>query len=201
MNANVIEQVKEIFQQIDRQTTALQIATGLHCPPDCGRCCENPEVETTGVEMIPLALELWQRGSAVEWISRSLAVDEKGPCVFYQADPFVSGNGRCSVYQFRPTICRLFAFSTVKNKHGESELAVCVRHKEIMPEIVADAKKAIADGLSAPNFSEVGIQVAMLDPLGSQQLPINQALKLALERVGLIAQFADANDSDRTPAA
>lgn len=149
MNTNVIEQVKDIFQQIDRQTTALRIATGLHCPPDCGRCCENPGVGTTGEEMIPLALELWQRGSAVEWISRSLAVAEKGPCVFSQAD----------------------------------------RHQEIMPEIVADAKKAIADGLSAPNFSGVGIQLAMLDPLGSQQLPINQALKLAWERVGLIAQY------------
>jgi len=151
--------------------------------------------------MIPLALELWQRGEAIEWIDRAIAVDETGPCVFYQADPLVPGNGRCSVYPFRPAICRLFAFSTVKNKRGQSELAACVRHKEMMPEIVDRAKRAIADGLAAPNFSEVAIQLAMLDPSGSQQLPINQALKLALERVGLIAQFADGNQNDRTPAA
>lgn len=201
MNADVIEQVKQIFQKIDRETANLQAATGLHCPPGCGRCCENPEVETTVVEMMPLALELWQRGEAVTWIERSLAVAERGSCVFYQADPFVPGNGRCSVYWLRPTICRLFAFATVKNKQGQSVLAACVKHQEIIPETVQNAKAAIAHGLTAPNFSQVSIHVAMLDPSANQQLPINQALKLALERIGLIAQLAYGDEGDRTPAA
>ncbi len=189
MNADVIQQVKEIFAQIDRQTAVLQAATGLHCPTGCGRCCENPEVETTVLEMIPLALELWQRGEALAWLSRAQAVENRSPCVFYQPDPFVPGNGRCSVYEFRPSLCRLFAFATVTNKQGKPELAACIRHKEMMPETVQQAKAAIADGLAAPNFSEISIQLAMLAPSGIERFPINQALTLALQRVGLIAQF------------
>jgi Fe-S-cluster containining protein len=190
MNADVIQQVKEIFAQIDRQTAVVQAATGLNCPAGCGRCCENPEVETTVLEMIPLALELWQRGEALEWLSRSQAVENRGVCVLYQPDPFVPGNGRCSAYEFRPSICRLFALATVTNKQGKPELAACVRHKEIMPETVQEAKAAIADGLPAPNFAEISIQLAMLDPSGCEKMPINQALTLALQRVGLIAQLA-----------
>lgn len=41
----------------------------------------------------------------------------------------------------------------------------------------------------------------MLDPSASQPLPINQALKLALERVGLIAQFASTDRGNIPPAA
>ncbi len=189
MNAGVIQQVKEIFAQIDRQTAALQAATGLNCPASCGRCCENPEVETTVLEMIPLALELWQRGEALAWISRAQAGENRGICVFYQPDPFVPGNGRCSVYEFRPSICRLFGFATVNNKQGKPELAACIRHKEMMPETVAQTKAAIADGLPAPNFAQISIQLAMLDPSGIERFPINQALTLALQRVGLIAQL------------
>lgn len=201
MNANVIKQVEQIFQEIDRQTATLQAATGLHCPPGCGCCCENPEVETTVLEMMPLALELWQRGEVLQWIERSQAVEERGPCVFYHPDPFVPGNGRCSVYSWRPTICRLFAFATVTNKQGQPELAACVRQKEIMPEIIQKAKEAIANGLDAANFFQISIQVAMLDPSASQPLPINQALKLALERVGLISRLAYTDRSDIPPAA
>lgn len=142
MNADVIKQVEQIFQEIDRQTATLQAATGLHCPPGCGRCCENPEVETTVLEMMPLALELWQRGEVLQWIDRSQAVEERGPCVFYHPDPFIPGNGRCSVYSWRPTICRLFAFATVTNKQGQPELAACVRQKEIMPEIIQACQRS-----------------------------------------------------------
>lgn len=189
MNAEVIQQVKAIFAQIDRQTAVVQAATGLHCPAGCGRCCENPEVETTVLEMIPLALELWQRGEALAWLDQAQAVENRGPCVFYQPDPFVPGNGRCSMYEFRPSICRLFAFATVTNKQGKPELAACIRHKEVMPEIVAQTKAAIADGLPAPNFGEISMQLAMLDPSGIERFPINQALTMALQRVGLIAQL------------
>lgn len=189
MNAEVIQQVKAIFAQIDRQTAVVQAATGLHCPAGCGRCCENPEVETTVLEMVPLALELWQRGEALAWLDQAQAVENRGPCVFYQPDPFVPGNGRCSMYEFRPSICRLFAFATVTNKQGKPELAACIRHKEVMPEIVAQTKAAIADGLPAPNFAEISMQLAMLDPVGIERFPINQALTMALQRVGLIAQL------------
>lgn len=199
MNADVIKQVIELYDRIDEQTAALQTETGLHCPPGCGKCCENPEVETTVLEMMPLALELWRIGEAEKWLEPLGELPEFSPCVFYQPDPFVEGNGRCSVYQWRPTLCRLFAFATVKNKQGQPELAACAKQKQTIPERVQQAKEAIAAGLSAANFGEIATVVANLDPnLGSDRLPINQALKFAIQRVGLIAQLTfGESDDDR----
>jgi Fe-S-cluster containining protein len=199
MNRDVLKQVTDLYDRIDEQTAALQGATGLHCPPGCGKCCENPEVETTVLEMLPLALELWRRGEASAWLDRVAQVNECDPCVFYSPDPFIPGNGRCSVYPWRPSLCRLFAFATVNDKQGTPQLAACVRHKATIPEEVDRAKSAIAAGLDAANFSHVSTQIANLDPsLGIERFPINQALKLALQRVGLIAQLTLGDgDGDR----
>jgi hypothetical protein len=59
-----------------------------------------------------------------------------------------------------------------------------------MPEIVATAADAIANGLEAPNMAEISQQVANIDPeLGRQRMAINQALRIALFRVGLELQL------------
>jgi Fe-S-cluster containining protein len=199
MDAQIIHDLVALYREIDEKTASLAGQTGLQCPSGCGRCCENPEVETTVLEVIPLALELWKRGEASQWLAKIEAVEAGGACVFYAPDPFIPENGRCSVYQWRPSLCRLFAFATVKNKHGEPELAACVRHKQTNPEAVNRARMAIANGLSAANFGEISARLADLDPgLGTRLLPINQAMKEALHRVGLMAQLLDDfGDGDR----
>lgn len=185
----------ESYGQIDQQIADFQAATQLHCPSGCGWCCENPTVEATPLEMLPLALELFRRGEADQWLARATQIyqaggNATGVCVFYRPDPLVEGNGRCQVYQWRPSICRLFGFATVTSKVGQPELAACVRHKALLPDIVAATQEAIAQGLPAPSFAQLSQQVANIDPyLGRQQMPINQALKIALERVGLSLQM------------
>ncbi len=191
MNSEVIPQILALFDRIDEETSAFQAETGLNCPPGCGKCCENPDIETTVLEMMPLAVELWRTGEAVAYLERLATLNESQSCLFYRPDPFVPGNGRCSVYLWRPTLCRLFAFATVKNKQGEPELAACVRQKQTIPEPVEAAKTAIASGMSAPNFGEIATEVANIEPsLGSEFFPINQALERALQRVGLFAHLS-----------
>lgn len=191
MNSDVIEQVIWLYNQIDRETTAFQASTGLQCPAGCGRCCENPEIEATPLEMLPLAIELLRRKEAQQWLEHVAELSETSFCAFYQPDSLIPGNGRCSVYRWRPAVCRLFGFATANNKHGKGELSACARHKQTMPATLEEAKEAVAAGLPAPNFSNYAIQLANLDPyLGQVRMPIDRALKVAIERLGLIAQFA-----------
>ncbi len=190
MNSEVIPQIVALYDRIDTETAAFQTATGLNCPPGCGKCCENPEVEATVLEMMPLALELWRTGEAAEYLERLSSLNSPESCLCYRPDPLVPGNGRCSVYPWRPTLCRLFAFATVKNKLGNPELAACIRQKQTIPDQVEGAKMAIASGMSAPNFGEIADAVANIDPsLGSDRFPINHALKQALQRVGLLTHL------------
>ena len=182
-------QVSDLFAEIDRQTAAFQQATDLHCPSGCGKCCENPQVEVTVLDCVPLAIALFAQGEGENWLTR-LATPERDYCLFYQPDPGQPGNGRCTVYQWRPLLCRTFGFATVRNKWGEPELAACVVHKAKQPEAVQGCQTAIANGLAAPNFADLAMQLAAIDPtIGHKRLPINQAMQLALERVGFRLQW------------
>lgn len=193
-NHKLAEQVKEIYHKIDERTESLAIATGLKCPPGCGKCCENPDIETTPLEMLPIALELFEKKQSQEWIEKAEAVNWQGRCIFYQPDEFIAGNGRCSIYDFRPSVCRLFGFAAVKNKQGTAEFAACRYHKQIMPEMVEKVKESIAGGVPVASFPEIAIQLSNIEPyLGNQRMPINQALKVAIQRVGLMAQWETAD--------
>jgi uncharacterized protein len=185
MNAEIVNRLMSIYKEIDDQISVFQGETNLQCPSGCGKCCSNPEVEVTALEMLPLAWELLRRGEASLWLER-VEMGGSDVCVFYQSDRIVPENGRCSVYAWRPSLCRLFGFAAIRNKQGEPELAACVRHKEVTPETVKVAQDAIAQGLSIPIFSDFSMQLANIDPdFGRSPLPINQALRVALEKVGL----------------
>jgi Fe-S-cluster containining protein len=187
---NLIEQTLACLTEIDRETTAFQTATGVQCPSGCGMCCQNPEVEATPLEMLPIAVELSRQGELSQWLERVEAVEAKGVCVFYQSDRLIPDNGRCSIYAWRPSLCRLFGFAAIANKQGEPELAACKKHKESIPEVIKQAQEAIANGLPVPQFAEFTMRLGNLDPnLGREPLPINQALKVAIERVGLLMQY------------
>lgn len=196
MSADCASDVLESYRQIDDLIDQFQASTGLTCPPGCGQCCENPNVYTTPLEMIPLVLELYRRGDADDWLQHATSKKYQGSCVFYQPDPLIQGNGRCQVYPWRPSICRLFGFSTRPDKAGLPELAVCKRHKQTMPDVVAQAQGAIAQGtVEAPSIVEWPQCITSLDPnLGSQRMPINEALAVAIERIGLWMQMTSSEE-------
>lgn len=191
MHFDVATQVMASYTQVDQEIAAFQAATQLRCPPGCGRCCQSPTVEATPLELLPLALELWQRGEAQAWLER-ITANDRGQCVFYQPDPIVPGNGRCQVYLWRPTVCRLFGFATTTDKTGTSHLVTCAHLKATAPQQVNQADAMVAaGGAEAPNFIRVAQEIAGLEPgVGHQRMPINQALRVAIEKVGLWFQIS-----------
>lgn len=200
VNHDVALALTQLYRDINDQCAAFQAATGLYCPAGCGQCCETPEIDTSPLDLVPMALELIRRGEAADWLAR--ARHGASTCVFYQADDQIPGNGRCQMYLWRPTICRLFGFAAVTDSVGTPKLAACTRHQQLYPELVAMAQVAIANGLSVPRFADWQIQVAGLDPhWGHHLMPINQALIVAIERVGLALAYATQHPANVVAAA
>ncbi|GAB4344232.1 MAG: hypothetical protein Fur0042_07930 [Cyanophyceae cyanobacterium] len=186
--------VMALYGQVDGAIAAFQAAVPLACPAGCGVCCTYPEVEATPLEMLPLAVELFRRGEGELWLGRLETAAGAGICQFFAPDPLAptSGRGRCTVYPWRPALCRLFGFATVVGKYGAPELAACARHKDQTPEGVAAAIAALAEDPSClPSFGAITEQIIALDPSwGRDRLPINQAAQVALGRVGFWIQLS-----------
>jgi uncharacterized protein len=181
----IVQEIINLLEENETQTRGFAAAVGLSCKAGCGQCCEDPQVETTVTEMLPLAAHVWSKGQAGETLT---AIEERkasGVCVFYQPDPHVPGNGRCRVYDYRPGICRLFGFSAKKDKQASKGLVTCKTIKKEFPKEYAHAELEINKGVDVPLIGVHTLRVYSIDPVyGKELVGINQAVKTAVERVG-----------------
>lgn len=154
----------------------------LFCRSGCGECCLHPGIEASVLEMLPLAYHLLEDGRAEATLEALQQSDFDG-CYFYQRHSADGKQGQCSVYPYRPAICRFFGVAGYNGREGEISLSVCKVIKADHP--IRYGETLIALESSNPPMMRNGKeQIRQLDyELGGKNLPINDALQQALERV------------------
>ncbi len=183
---NKIRAIQKIFLLLEKEIARFQKLTRLVCASGCGQCCENPRVESTLLEMLPLGLHLHEEGRAEFYIEKAEKANLTGQCIFYQPHPSGQGKGRCSVYSIRPLICRLFGFSARIDKHGQPALVTCPVIKTLLQNEYERANQLIRQGTGIPIMSHYAQRLSHIDPsLAQDYYPINHSLKLSLEYIGL----------------
>ncbi len=184
----IVSRVMDLYAQIDRSVAEFRLKSGLRCPAGCGACCPTADVQVTVLEMLPAAHRILRSGEALDWLARLAAAPESGGCRLYAPQPAPEAAGHCSFYHWRPALCRLFGFAAVKDRSGAKALSVCRRIKREDPRGAAAAACLAAE---APCFTHYGSLLYGLDPaLGTRLMPINSALRHAIERAGLRQSFA-----------
>jgi len=176
--------VEELFGRLDREITAFKSETSLHCLTGCGKCCSKPDIDASPLEFLPWAFHLFLNGKAEETL---LELDNSSISTCHIYRPFAlleEYNGSCSNYRYRGLICRLFGYAASRDKYGKLRLATCKIIKEDQLEKFNNTEEAISKGLYVPIFTDYYMQLSQIDyRLATTMLPINQALKIAIEEV------------------
>ncbi|MBF0122945.1 MAG: YkgJ family cysteine cluster protein [Candidatus Omnitrophica bacterium] len=188
-----IRSVRRIYVEVDRATQSFRKKVGLGCPDRCGHCCANSNVETTVLEMLPLAEELLRRGEAEAWWQETENRDFPGQCVFYIPDEGEQNQGRCGVYALRPLICRMFGYTGNKDKYGRIRLVACNVMKKLLPHVLEEALHRVDIGKDQPPvMADVIMRTSMLDPeLTKESIAINTAFRKAVERMWLSRRYRE----------
>ncbi len=177
-----VQLVEMLFYQLEQETAQFQKATGLGCVPGCGKCCTHSEVEASPLEFLPWAFHMFLNGEAEETLTK-LNETQSATCILFKPITLL-GQGRCGDYKYRGLICRLFGSAATTDKYGHLRLATCSIIKEGQEENYQAASEAITKDLQVPIFSDYYMQLNQIDfRLGNIVLPINKALKMALEEV------------------
>ncbi len=183
----IVSRVVNLYARMDKAVAEFQLKSGLRCPTGCGICCPAADVQVTVLEMLPVAHEILRIDRATEWLERLDAIQEARGCILYSVQPAEGAAGHCSFYNWRPMLCRLFGFAAVRSRAGAKALSVCKHVRQTDP-LAAAAAIALAE--EAPCFVHFSAQVYALDPaLGIRLMPINTALRHAIERLGLNLSF------------
>ena len=176
-----IKQVESVFETLDNEIAQFQQASFLHCKVGCGKCCFKPDIEATILEFLPFAYHLYKTNQANIWYE-NLQTTESTLCLIL--NPSQSGAGLCSQYKYRGMICRLFGYSARTNKYNQKELITCQIIKSEQASDYEVAESAVNQNMPVPVMSNYYMQLRNIDPtLATNFLPINQAIKGALETV------------------
>ena len=183
-------QVLEVYKELDLAVAAFASHAKLACPPGCGHCCCSENVEATVLECIPLAFELFRTFQAELILKRIDRNGDKKRCVLYRCDYTEAGLWGCSHYRQRTVVCRLFGFAGNRDRTGIPRLAMCrVMKEQLRPKTITEAYKH--NDLVMPLFSEAGLRITALHPgLGAARMPVNTALREALQKVGMVLELA-----------
>jgi hypothetical protein len=181
---NKVRQVEELFNRLEKEITVFKSETKLDCRLGCGKCCSKPEIDASPLEFLPWALHLFLNGKAEE-VLLELDNSSISTCHIYRPLALLEEfNGSCSNYRYRGLICRLFGFAANRDKYGKLRLATCTIIKEEQQENYNTTEEAIGKGLYVPIFTDYYMQLAQIDyRMGTTLLPINEALKMAIEEV------------------
>lgn len=176
--------ILELYNEMDQESQAFKKLTGIHCLAQCGKCCQNPQVSATMLEMLPLALFLIENGYDDK--------EERSPtCQFFKADPTHPDRGSCGVYAYRPIVCRLFGWMATIDKNTQPRLSTCDLIKNDQQNLVKTIQEDTSLLEKLPVITQWKEKFLAIDPSWGRDIyPVNVALKLTLEKVLLIKRLS-----------
>lgn len=176
--------VEELFDKLELEIKAFQTETHLHCNAGCGKCCSTPNIDASPLEFLPWAFHLFLNGQAEETLAVLGNLSTKNCFIYHPLSVLQYQKGSCREYRYRGLICRLFGYGATTDKFGKLRLATCTIIKEEQNQNFTAAELAINNGKSVPIFTDYYMQLAQIDlRMGITLLPINEALKMAIEEV------------------
>lgn len=176
-----IQKVETMQKAVDHDIKLFKIKSGIDCCKHCSECCNFAEILATPLEFLPFAWHAFKIGQLDHWFN---IVDQASPnssCIFHRQQ---EGNWGCEIYPARGLICRLFGFSASTDKNGKPVYAACRTMKQQKSDLVNLTRDLVSNGAKIPIMANQYRKLASIDPvMGNNFLPINQAVKKALEIV------------------
>ncbi|WKL47503.1 YkgJ family cysteine cluster protein [Flavobacterium pectinovorum] len=179
-----VKQVEALFDRLEIEITAFKSETHLYCNAGCGKCCSTPNIDASPLEFLPWAFHLFLNGKAEETLVE-LKNNEVKNCHLYRSISILEyQKGSCSNYRYRGLVCRLFGYAANTDKFGKLRMATCKIIKEQQTENFTKAEDLINKKTYVPIFSDYYMRLAQIDlRMGVILIPINEALKIAIEEV------------------
>jgi hypothetical protein len=179
-----VRSIERLFGHLDQEIKTFNAEAKLFCEAGCGKCCTKPDIDASPLEFLPWSYDLFLQGKAADVLDK-LTNHPTQICHIYSPLSLSDNRqGSCSNYLHRGLICRLFGYGATTDKLGQLRLATCKIIKERQNENYNKATQAIGEGLFVPIFSDYYMKLAQIDfRMGNTIVPINQALKMAIEDV------------------
>ena len=117
-----IKELKRIYQELEERQKVFCSTFDVHCLDGCGNCCLvfTPDIKMVEAYFIAYGLIINGKDKEVLELLTNYAKDKK-TCPLY----LYNNKYHCSIYDYRPLVCRLFGSSITKDKDNNPAYRNC----------------------------------------------------------------------------
>ena len=186
-NTTIVERIKQIiilYDELEEKQKKFCSTFDIHCGNGCGECCEHFTPDISEVEALFLAYGLIKEGKDEEVLnllhSKDPTIDNY--CPLYNKDNIY----HCSVYKFRPLVCRLFGASASLDKERHCVFRKC-KYNAIGHDVSSDEFEQNRNLVVL--MSDYGEAINEIEPtdMNRELLPI--ALEKAINKIKYILEL------------
>lgn len=157
-----------LYQEVDDLISQFQRQTHIDCVVGCGACCSRVAPYITVIEGLIIV-----KSRKIQFVdSHSNAV-----CPFYSN----SRTLHCSIYEVRPLICRLFAFSA-RIENGQLCYFPCKMIQKCYSYQVADVERRMNKDFPIPIYKKIQQKLQAIDFILATDLhPVRRSVEIATQ--------------------
>jgi len=181
--------VLALKEQLEEKQKLFCKEFNMTCPRGCGSCCVHFMPDMTPMEADDMALGIIAMGREEEAFAKIEAYKDGDKCFFYDPD----SEYHCTVYRWRPLVCRLFGASASEDKEGRPAFRRC-KWNPSSPEPSAEELEAHPEALVL--MGEYGL---MLDECGNgnnERLLIPETLGRSIDKLKFMLELESAATED-----
>lgn len=185
-----LHKLYDIYQRIEQSQREWIGATPFRCPDGCGSCCEGFEPDILDIEAYFLAA--WILMNQPDRVHSIHYDSSHQGCIL--ADP--ANPYHCTVYEGRPLICRLFAYSGDRGKDGSVRYRPCKFMTAAYMEggigkTYSNQELQNLFGILPPVMGDLAGEAAIILPERSgDRYPLREILPVALAKIRYLLDLA-----------
>jgi len=185
-----LEVLKKMYAELEKKEQEFCDFFCIHCTHGCGKCCERFVPSITELEAAYLAYGLIINKQDDIVLKQLEQIDENTlvTCPLYN---FNDPDHHCTVYAFRPLICRLFAASASKDKNGDPIYRNC-KFNSLSCDVTSEMLEKNKEHLVI--MSDYGEQLNNIESNGGQEEPLNIALIKAINKIRFLMELEEESE-------
>lgn len=186
-----IKKIRKVYDELEEKQKKFCDRFKIHCESGCGKCCENYNPDITEVEAEYLAFGLISEGMD-EKIMELLETKDNNSvyCPLYN---FNDNEHHCSVYKWRPLICRLFGATASMNKEGHPCFRQCKWNND-KTEITTSLMESFKDDLVF--MSNYGMMIDDIDSGNRKTTLVKDALINAILKIKFMIELEQMEENE-----
>lgn len=185
-----LNEIRAVYAKLESEQKKFCDCFDVHCHDGCGTCCEHfvPDIGKAEAEYLAYGLISEGRDEAVLKCLDSWD-ESSGVCPLYNK----YDAHHCTVYKWRPLICRLFGASASLNKDGKPVFRKC-KWNIGRPDVPTEELEANKNCLVI--MRDYGLMLESAEAGDTKTLLLPDAIRGAINKVGFMLELEAQSEND-----